>query len=104
MRPGLRVSSKATAHYNRLLQRGGAAGAAEAAGAGMLSIVSPQDGTNVTHLSQFLVRPGELKECLDPSTGMSVALGGGANAQVTKAVLSGDRWVHGGVSYARGKA
>ena len=51
-----------------------------------------------------MVRPGELKECLDPSTGLQVELGGGANAQVTKAMLFGDRWAHGGVSCAGGKA
>jgi hypothetical protein len=63
-----------------------------------------RDGTNASHLSQYMVWPGELKACLDPASKLPVLLGDGANARVTQAELTGDRWVHGGVSYAGGKA
>ena len=56
------------------------------------------------NLSQYMVWPGELKACLDPASKLPVLLGDGANARVTQAELTGDRWVHGGVSYAGGKA
>jgi len=93
--------SPEAANYNRLPERPGRVGGADAGGgAGMSSILPEQMDPALRHLSHSVMQPVDLKPCTD-SAGRPVVLGQGGFGQVTQEELVGGRCAYSVMRRAR---